>query len=267
MAADNPASPPDPRSAGETDGPLPAADGPSFAFVIPVYNHGGTVGDVARKARARGFPVFVVDDGSTDSTGEAVAGLDGVSVLRHPANRGKGAALLTGLAAAARVAGFAITVDADGQHDPGDADALIDALPPDARPVVVGRREGMEGTGVPWTSRFGRRFSNFWVRVSGGPRLSDSQSGFRIYPLPETLQLGARARRFQFEVEILALAGWAGIPVLEAPIRVAYAPGSGRVSHFRPFVGFWRNALTFTRLILMRIFIPRAVRARLRTGR
>ena len=64
----------------------------------------------------------------------------------------------------------------------------------------------MVGKDVPWTSRFGRGFSNFWIFCSGGPWVSDSQSGFRIYPIPESLQLGARADRFQFEVEILARA-------------------------------------------------------------
>ena len=56
------------------------------------------------------------------------------------------------------------------------------------RCLVVGKRQGMEGKkNVPWTSRFGRKFSNFWVWVSGGPLIEDSQSGFRLYPLPEVL--------------------------------------------------------------------------------
>ena len=77
--------------------------------------------------------------------------------------------------------------------------------------------------------------------------------GMRVYPLPETLALGVRARRFQFEVEILVRARWEGIPVLEAPVWVSYAPGSKRISHFRPFVDFCRNSETFTRLIFLRI--------------
>jgi hypothetical protein len=85
---------------------------------------------------------------------------------------------------------------------------LIDVIPLKKRPVVVGAREGMDAVG-------GRTFpgpavrpqvSNFWVRLSGGPAVSDSQSGMRIYPLPEALSLPVRARRFQFEVEILVQA-------------------------------------------------------------
>jgi hypothetical protein len=106
---------------------------------------------------------------------------------------------------------------------------------------------------VPWTSRFGRGFSNFWVRVSGGPVVSDSQSGFRLYPLPEVLQLGVTARRYQFEVEVLVRAQQAGIATIEAPVGVVYQPKGERVSHFRPWLDFWRNSVTFSRLIFIRI--------------
>ena len=121
--------------------------------------------------------------------------------------------------------------------------SLIQAIPDNARPIVVGRREGMAGTHVPWTSRFGRKFSNFWVFLSGGPRITDSQSGFRIYPLPEAMGLNVTAKRYQFEVEILVKARWRKIPVIEAPIRVSYAPGKERISHFRPFIDFVRNTI------------------------
>lgn len=228
-----------------------------FAFVIPVYNHAGTVARVVQDALKLGCPVFVIDDGSTDDTFDKVKDIPGCHILRHAQNQGKGAAILTGCAAAKEAAGFAITVDADGQHDPEDAKNLIKAIPENTRPIVVGAREGMTGKHVPWTSSFGRKFSNFWVRASGGPAVSDSQSGFRIYPLPEALRLPTKARRFQFEVEILVQASRKGIPVVEAPVRVRYNPEGGRISHFRPFVDFLRNSSTFTRLIFTRIFPPR----------
>jgi hypothetical protein len=76
----------------------------------------------------------------------------------------------------------------------------------------------------------------------------------RIYPLPEAIELPTRARRFQFEVEILVQAKRKGISVIEAPVRVNYNPAGARISHFRPFVDFLRNSATFTRLIFTRIF-------------
>ncbi|MBN1496685.1 MAG: glycosyltransferase family 2 protein [Spirochaetes bacterium] len=239
-----------------------------FAVIIPVYNHEQRVADVVRSALSLGFPVFVVDDGSTDSTRTRIEGMAGVTVIRHDANRGKGAAIKSGFAAAAGSADWAITIDADGQHDPDNARGLIQAIPGsgfsgDRRPIIIGMRSNMIGDDVPWTSRFGRKFSNFWVRASGGPAIEDSQSGFRIYPLPQSMNMKVRANRFQFEVEILAKAGWLGIPVIEAPVSVSYTPGTPRISHFRPFVDFWRNSGTFMRLIFQRILIPLFIRKKM----
>ena len=228
-----------------------------FAFIIPVYNHAATVAQVVKDAQAFRYPVFVVDDGSTDNTYDQIKEIAGIQILRHQQNLGKGAAIMTGFAEAAAVADWAITIDADGQHYPEDARKLIKAIPKKTRPIIVGARADMTGVHVPWTSRFGRKFSNFWVRVSGGPAILDSQSGFRIYPLPEALNLKTKARRFQFEVEILVQAKRKGFQVFESPVRVNYNPNGERISHFRPFVDFLRNSSTFTRLIFTRIFKPR----------
>ncbi|RJQ85410.1 MAG: glycosyltransferase family 2 protein [Desulfobacteraceae bacterium] len=228
-----------------------------FAVVIPVFNHGRTAGEVARSALDLGWPVYLVDDGSTDGGAQGLPAHPDLHLLRHAQNRGKGAALMTGFAAAVASADWAVTLDADGQHHPQDAVALIQAIAEGSRPIVVGRRTGMQSEGTPWTSRFGREFSNFWVRAAGGPRVSDSQSGFRIYPLPEVLHLGVKARRYQFEVEVLVKAAWQRMPVIEAPVRVTYPSKAERISHFRPFVDFVRNSNAFTRLIVQRIFFCR----------
>ncbi|WP_373498826.1 glycosyltransferase family 2 protein [Desulfococcus sp.] len=234
----------------------------AFAVVIPVYNHEGRVREVASAAAGLGMPVIVVDDGSTDGSYEAVRDLPGIEILRHPKNQGKGAALLTGFARAAGFARWAVTLDADGQHDPAEIPGMIQTLGPGERAIVVGAREGMDGVHVPWTSRFGRKFSNFWVWIAGGPRMADSQSGFRVYPLPETLHLDVAARRFQYEVEVLVKARWKGIRVREVPVTVSYHPGMPRISHFRPFIDFMRNSRTFSRLILRRIFVPKTIRGK-----
>jgi glycosyltransferase involved in cell wall biosynthesis len=226
-----------------------------FAVIISVYNHEHGVVGVVQKSLKLNLPVFVVDDGSTDSSYENIRDYPGISLLRHAENRGKGAALITGFIEAEKIADWAITIDADGQHDPQDALDMMAAIPENERPLVVGMRQGMVGRKAPWTSRFGRKFSNFWIVLAGGPRMADSQSGFRIYPLPEVLQLNVAARRYQFEVEVLVKAGWEKRPVIEVPISVSYAPGKKRISHFRPFIDFLRNTWTFTRLITRRILI------------
>lgn len=231
-----------------------------YAIVIPVYNHGTQVRGVVEKCLQLRLPVIVVDDGSTDSTPHVLASLSGVTVVHHKENQGKGASLLTGFARALRLADWAITIDADGQHDPEDILSLIQAAPGGQRPLVIGRRMGMGHGNVPWTSRWGRRFANFWIWMSCGRWLSDSQSGFRVYPLPETLHLGTKAKRYQFEVEVLVRAVWCGIPIIETPVRAFYGSLEERVSHFRPWLDFWRNTRTFARLIATRVLIPSRLR-------
>ena len=204
------------------------------AIVIPAYNHGTRISDVVWKVAALKYSVFVVDDGSTDNTAGILSSIEGITVLSHPRNMGKGAALRTGFKAASASCDWAITLDADGQHKPEDIDNLLKAVIGQQRPIVIGARLGMDGENVPWTSRFGRGFSNFWVWVSGGPMVSDSQSGFRLYPLPEALALNVAALRFQFEVEILVKAHQKGIPVIEAPVQVVYQKGAERIPIFTP---------------------------------
>jgi len=233
-----------------------------FAVIIPVFNHAQAVADVIRESLKLDFPVFVVDDGSTDSSYDKIIEINGIHPLHHKKNRGKGAAIMTGFAEAVKIADWAITIDADGQHHPPDALNLLAAIPENERPIIVGRRQGMIDRDVPWTSRFGRRFSNFWVWTSGGPGMTDSQSGFRIYPLPEAMNLNVIARRYQFEVEILVKAHWKKIHVIEAPVRVTYAMRSGRISHFHPLIDFVRNNNTFARLIVQRLFIPHRIRSK-----
>jgi len=235
-----------------------------FSFVIPVYNHAASLASVLDGCVKLGLPVIIVDDGSTDGVSEVLSRFSDISVVRHKKNLGKGEAIRSGLKAASRIADFAVTLDADGQHMPDDAVKLIESIKEGIRPIVIGARKNMlEDTAIPWTSRFGRKFSNFWVRLSGGPVLTDTQSGFRIYPVKEILGLKSRAKRFQFEVEILVLAHWHKIPVYEVPVSVVYPEGGMRISHFRPFVDFLRNSLTFTRLIAMRLLMPPFLRRRL----
>ena len=138
------------------------------ALVIPVYNH-PRVAEVIAEARILGLPIIAVDDGCDDETRAVLAVVSEIILLRHPKNQGKGAALLTGFTTALALGhDAALTIDADGQHQPKDGIKLLTVAAKE-RALVLGWRQGMAGEHVPWTNRFGRGFSNFWVWACGGP--------------------------------------------------------------------------------------------------
>ena len=164
--------------------------------VIPTYNNGGTVAGVVRGVLAQGLPVLVVDDGSTDGTEEALKGLE-ITYLRHPKNRGKGIALRTGLEEARRLGyRFALTIDADGQHDPGDIPALVAAA--GEKTLVIGSRN-IAADGMSSGSTFANKFSNFWFTVQTGRKLPDTQTGYRVYPLEDLPSLKLLTARYEAE--------------------------------------------------------------------
>ncbi len=219
----------------------------SHCALVPCLDSEASVGAVVR-ALAEHLPVIVVDDGSRDASAQ-VAEAAGATVVRHERNLGKGAALLTGLAAA-RDRGFThiVSVDADGQHLAADLPGLVEAscAAPDA--LVVGARD-FEVENVPGSSKFGRNFSNFWVRLETGNALGDTQSGYRVYPVESTLALAVPPSRFEWEVEVLVRASWAGIPVIDLPVSVFYPPPAERLSHYRSYVDSARISWLHTRLV------------------
>lgn len=203
-------------------------------FLIPAYQAERTVGDVVRelgRAWSGGVAdVLVVDDGSTDGT-RAAAERAGARVLGHERNRGKGAALQTGLRALA-ADGYraAVSVDADGQHPADEAVKLaLHAAPEHA--LVLGVRD-LVRDGAPGKNRFSNGFSNLFLTLFSGRRLFDTQCGLRRYPLAETLALGARSESYAFEAEIILRAARRGLVIEQVPVRVVYPPESERVSHF-----------------------------------
>jgi glycosyltransferase involved in cell wall biosynthesis len=225
---------------------------PNVFLVIPVYNHGKTLRDVVVKALAVNRNVMVIDDGSTDGGPESLNGLP-VTLIRHGKNRGKGAAIMTAAEETGRRgATHMVTIDADGQHNPADFLLFIPLIEeyPDA--IIVGTR-AFDSADAPLLSRFGRVFSNFWLRVQTGYTLKDTQSGFRSYPLCLLRWLRLRERHYDFEVEVLVKAVWAGVPLRDVDISVYYPPPGMRVSHFCVFMDNFRLTLLNTRLTLRAI--------------
>jgi glycosyltransferase involved in cell wall biosynthesis len=218
--------------------------------VIPVFNHQDAVTAVVKGVLARELACIIVDDGSGPACAAVLDGLAGaapsqVTLLRHPRNRGKGAAVLTGVRHAAQ-AGFshALQIDADGQHRIADIAKFLDQAAAHPRALVIGYPRYDHS--VPGFRLWARYLTHLWVSINTLSRqIEDSMCGFRVYPLAPLIELDRQtklAARMSFDIEILVRLCWAGIEIINLPTRVSY-PADG-VSHFRG----WLDNLLISRL-------------------
>ncbi|MGU7781479.1 glycosyltransferase family 2 protein [Burkholderia sp. PU8-34] len=231
--------------------------------LIPSYNPGVKVDTTVRSARAQWNPVWVVVDGSTDGSTERLQAMakgdPGLRVIVLPENRGKGAAVLAGLDAAA-ACGFThvLTMDSDGQH------------PADLIPAFMARSQAAPDAMVLGLPKFdadapqlrvqGRRLSNLWADVETlWAGIGDSLFGFRVYPVAPLAAIMHRQlwmRGFDFDPEAAVRMCWAGVRPLriDAPVRY-FGAQEGGVSHFH--YGRDNVLLTWMHLRLVAGFVLR----------
>lgn len=227
---------------------------PKILIVIPLYNHGKTVRDVAERCQKIHENVLVIDDGSTDLEKDHFNDTD-IPLIRHERNLGKGAAILTAAGEAGRLGmTHLVTIDADLQHKPEEFLSFKNAVLNAPDVLFVGKRD-FSSSAIPGASRFGRRFSNLWFRIQTGQSIGDAQSGFRAYPLFVLENLTLSENHYSFEVEVLVKAAWAGVTIKDIDISVHYPPPEKRISHFKFFKDNVRLTHLNTRLTL-RSFLP-----------
>ncbi len=206
------------------------------AAVIPCFNEGTQIARVIAGVHGYLPKVIVVDDGSTDDTAQAARSA-GAEVVRHQANCGKGAALQSGWKRA-RDLGFiwAMTLDGDGQHAPGDIPRFFNCAERSETKLVIGNRLG-DPQGMPWV----RRQVNRWMtrQLSGltSEPLADSQCGFRLVHLETLAQLGMVTSHFEIESEMLVTFLAAGCAVEFVPVEVIYNLGGSKI---HPVLDSWR---------------------------
>lgn len=231
------------------DRPITALDEPVLAIILPAYREATSLPQVLPKL-PRSLPgvsrveVIVVDDGSPDATA-AVARGHGVHVARHRLNRGAGLARRTGLAAARRLgADVAVTLDADGQHDPDEMARLVAPIVAGTADIVIGSRL-LNPAGMPFVKRVVNWLANAFLLASWGIQTTDSQSGYRAYNLARAASLRLRTAGYESDTEILIAARESNLRVAEVPIRAIYTDYSQRKG--QPLL----NSLT----IVIRLFV------------
>ncbi len=219
---------------------MPAASR-SHLVLIPSYNTGAKVLETVNDARQLWKPVWVVVDGSTDGSSEALLKRQekdpGLRVFVLPRNLGKGAAVLHGLREAV-AAGFThvLTMDADGQHPAAKIPEFMRASQRAPDTMILGRP--VFDLSAPKLRVGGRKISNWWANLETlWAGIDDSLFGFRVYParaLLEVMSASRWMRRFDFDVEAAVRMVWSGIQPanVDAPVRY-FSPEEGGVSHFQ----------------------------------
>lgn len=225
-----------------------------ICVIIPTYNNAGTLARVLTDVLEYAPDVIVVNDGSTDNTAEVLREFkDRVDIVSYSRNRGKGYALKTGLTHARRHGfDYALTIDSDGQHRASDIPKMVQAVIEHPGALVVGARD-LTNVDINGKSSFANKFSNFWFRVQTGRNLTDTQTGYRVYPLKHLHGLRTLTYRYEAELELLVFAAWNGVRIVSVPIDVYYPPQSERISHFKPALDFTRISILNTILCVAAI--------------
>lgn len=240
-----------------------------ICVVIPTYNNPKTLRKILDGVLVYTSDVILVNDGSGLETITILKEYPQIEQIHLPKNKGKGNALKTGFKQALKLGfEYVITLDSDGQHYPSDLPVFVEALENNVSKdiLIIGDRN-MNEADVLASSSKGNRVSSYWVRAVTGLDLKDSQSGFRLYPIKamEHIRFFKNTRKFEFEVEAIVKAHWAGIDILHVPINVLYDM-SERVSHFRPFMDIARIVVLIIWFLLVKLFyiIPRNLIRRLK---
>jgi glycosyltransferase involved in cell wall biosynthesis len=233
----------------------------NYCVVIPSYNNDRYIEKVLLDVYEYCNDVIVVNDGCTDRTPEILAKYKTLHVITLPENKGKGEALRSGFKYALnKDFNYALTLDSDGQHFAKDIPAMLSLLETEPDALVIGSRQsGTEN--VPRKNSFANRISNFWFKIETGVKLSDTQSGFRLYPITALEGIRTFSGRYEFELEIIVKASWKGIKIKNVQIDVYYPPGDERITHFRPFIDFLRISLLNSILVILALayYRPRQI--------
>lgn len=207
--------------------------------IIPAYNEEKNIARLVSSARSLGFPVLVVDDGSSDLTAAAAKG-SGAEVLLTATNQGKGSALRRGFSwFLDKNYTAAIVMDSDGQHDPKELESFLKALNQDGCQVVVGNRFD-DPKGMPRLRRVTNRFMSWIISTVTKQNIPDSQCGYRAIRRGVLQKISLKTSYFEIESEILLEAARHGFKIISIPTRCVYQGEKSRINPVRDTARFFR---------------------------
>ena len=213
----------------------------SVGVIIPALNAAPFLGALLDEIRDRhpDFTILVVDDGSTDGTGD-VAEAHTAAVITHDVNRGKGAALMTGFQhALAHDWDWAFTLDADGQHLPAEMQSFLDTALSANLDIVVGDRMAATGE-MPWIRKVTNQFTSRVVSGLAGCRIPDSQNGYRLFRVSILAGLETTTTNYDFESEVLVKLARKGARIGSTPTATVYGEEISAIHPMRDTARFFR---------------------------
>jgi glycosyltransferase involved in cell wall biosynthesis len=212
------------------------------AAIIPAYQDERHIGDIVRRTRERLSQVLVIDDGSSDHTGER-AREAGAEVIAHVTNHGKGEAIKTGLGYwLQRDARWVVLLDSDGQHLPEEIDRFLTAAACATQPTFLIGNRMKDVAAMPFIRRVVNRYMSKRISRICGQEIPDTQCGFRMLDRPLIPELLGGGDRFDYDTEVLIVASCTGYRIQSVPITTVY---TDQVSKIRPF----RDAIRFFKLM------------------
>ncbi|MFV0341266.1 MAG: glycosyltransferase [Anaerocolumna sp.] len=231
----------------------------NFEILIPSYCPNEKIIDLVKVLIHNGMKsITIIDDGSGkeyEAIFNKLASI-GCNVLHHPKNRGKGAALKTGIEEIMKrvtMIAYIITADGDGQHAPSDIKKLVESIEnsslSDQTCLWLGVRD-FKGKDVPWKSRYGNMFSSLYFRLSTNSTCLDTQTGLRAIPANLFLEaLSINGDRYDYEMNFLMKVANQKRKILHFPIQTIYEEGN-QGSHFHPIKDSFKIYKTFIKYVL-----------------
>ena len=215
--------------------------------IIPAYNAAQTIGKVVSGCRRYVNAVLVVDDGSSDQT-TFLAEEAGAIALKHSRNKGKGAALKTAFRYALGTQwDVFVVMDSDGQHDPDDIAAFLEAHMEDHAAMLVGTRM-KNSAAMPFVRRMTNRFMSAVISYLIKQKVPDTQCGYKLIPRRVLAGMSLESSNYDIETELLFRASCADVVIKSVPVKTIYADETSSIRPLPDTVRFVRMVLIFWKM-------------------